>query len=76
MRNYGSEQAAVKGGMLFRFPGSSTNDELGNTHLDIDDDVYQLDLDDVGGNICLIDWSGNETMKSDRILCHLQLQML
>jgi hypothetical protein len=56
---YGSEQAAVKAGMLFKFPGSSV-DEIGQTHLDIDDDVQRIDLDDVGGEICLVDWSGDD----------------
>jgi len=55
---YGSEQAAVKAGMSFKLPNSS-GDEIGQTNLAINDDALRLDLDDVGGEICLIDWSGN-----------------
>ena len=53
---YGSEQAAVKAGMLYKFPGSSS-EELYKSHFDVDADAQRLDLDDVGGEICLIDWN-------------------
>ena len=56
---YGSEQAAVKAGMLYKFP-RSPDVGLSSTHLNVVDDVQRLDLDDVGGEICLIDWSGNK----------------
>lgn len=57
---YGSEQAAVKAGLTAKFPKpdnnvrgpSSTTDE-GN---DIDKDATRLDLDDLGGEIVLLDW--------------------
>ena len=52
---YGSEQAAVKAGMLYKFPGSSRED-LTRTILNVEGDAQRLDLDDVGGEICLIDW--------------------
>jgi hypothetical protein len=55
---YGSEQAAVKAGMLYKFPGSQI-DEIDHTHLSATTDVQRLDLDDVGGEIALLDWSTN-----------------
>ena len=51
---YGSEQAAVKAGMSFPFPGST--DSLGASQGDVDDDALRLDLDDLGGEILLLDW--------------------
>lgn len=53
---YGSEQAAVKAGMLYKCPGS-LRDELNQTHLDVEGDTLRLDLEDVGGEICLLDWN-------------------
>ncbi len=62
---YGSEQAAVNAGMLHNFPGSTKEkEEPSDAHLDVDDDVQRLDLDDVGGEICLIDWSGKPSVSS------------
>lgn len=55
---YGSEQAAVKAGMLYDIPITLGND-LSTSKLNIEEDVQRLDLDDVGGEICLIDWSGS-----------------
>lgn len=52
---FGSEQAAVKVGMTAELPGGAP-DVLGKTHLDIDNDDLRLDLDDLGGEICLLDW--------------------
>jgi hypothetical protein len=47
---YGSEQAAVKAGMNFETPG-------GNLLTKETDETERLDLDDLGGEICLVDWS-------------------
>jgi hypothetical protein len=47
---YGSEQAAVKAGLGFDTPGGD---------LEIEDEekgALRLDLDDLGGEICLLDW--------------------
>ncbi|KAL7540954.1 hypothetical protein ACHAXR_010517, partial [Thalassiosira sp. AJA248-18] len=51
---YGSEQAAVKVGMNYENPG-------GNLSLSVRDwrecdNAVRLDLDDLGGEICLLDW--------------------
>jgi len=52
---YGSEQAAVKAGITIHLPGAH-NDVLEKSHLDIDNDALRLDLDDLGGEVCLLDW--------------------
>ena len=51
---YGSEQAAVKAGLNAEFPGNS--DVLGRSGSDIDNDALRLDLDDLGGEIIVLDW--------------------
>ncbi|GKZ00910.1 hypothetical protein MPSEU_001042500 [Mayamaea pseudoterrestris] len=53
---YGSEQAAVKAGMSFDFPGR-TADSLGRSRGEIDNEALRLDLDDLGGEVILLDWS-------------------
>lgn len=62
---FGSEQAAVKVGMTAEMPGGAP-DALGKTHLDIDNDDLRLDLDDLGGEICLLDW-GKRRFKSPAV---------
>jgi len=62
---FGSEQAAVKVGMTAELPGGAP-DALGKTHLDIDNDDLRLDLDDLGGEICLLDW-GRRCFKSPAV---------
>mmetsp|Transcript_2574 Transcript_2574/g.2869 ORF Transcript_2574/g.2869 Transcript_2574/m.2869 type:complete len:411 (-) Transcript_2574:7-1239(-) len=52
---YGSEQAAVKAGITIDLPGGR-NALLEKSHLDIDNDALRLDLDDLGGEVCLLDW--------------------
>jgi hypothetical protein len=47
---YGSEQAAVKAGMNFETPGGNLTNKM-------DEETERLDLDDLGGEICLVDWS-------------------
>jgi len=56
---YGSEQAAVKAGMNFQAPGGHewTRPISGASH---DDETLRLDLDDLGGEVCLIDWGQDE----------------
>ena len=51
---YGSEQAAVKAGLNARFPGDV--DVLGSSMREIDHDALRLDLDDMGGEILVLDW--------------------
>jgi len=51
---YGSEQAAVKAGLNFEFPGDS--DILSNSRGDIDNDTLRLDLDDLNGEVIILDW--------------------
>lgn len=47
---YGSEQAAVKAGLNYDMPEGSSN------LAPIDEDAVRLDLDDLSGEICLVDW--------------------
>lgn len=54
---FGSELAAVKGGLSHHFPGTDV-ESLGRSKGDMDDDVLRLDLDDLSGEICLLDWGG------------------
>eukprot|EP00581_Thalassiosira_minuscula_P013408 CAMPEP_0183716566 /NCGR_PEP_ID=MMETSP0737-20130205/10436_1 /TAXON_ID=385413 /ORGANISM="Thalassiosira miniscula, Strain CCMP1093" /LENGTH=1583 /DNA_ID=CAMNT_0025945857 /DNA_START=119 /DNA_END=4870 /DNA_ORIENTATION=+ len=49
---YGSEQAAVKAGLNYENPGGNL---VHNTSGEADNAV-RLDLDDLGGEICLLDW--------------------
>jgi hypothetical protein len=58
---YGSEQAAVKAGMNFDFPGKNA-DVLGRSQGDIDNDALRLDLDDLGGEVVLLDWGRRKYM--------------
>ena len=69
---YGSEQAAVKAGMAVPFPGALP-DVLEKTHLDVDNDTLRLDLDDVSGEICLLDWFGNRHINQDISKCNKNL---
>jgi hypothetical protein len=55
---YGSEQAAVKAGMNAMFPGNT--DMLGRSQREIDHDALRLDLDDLGGEIIVLDWGQNQ----------------
>lgn len=62
---YGSEQAAVKAGLNFAFPGENA-DVLGRSQGDIDNDVLRLDLDDMGGEVVLLDW-GKKSERSPSV---------
>jgi hypothetical protein len=56
---YGSEQAAVKAGMGAVYEGSSNNDTLQSTNRsnrEVDNEYTRLDLDDLGGEIVVLDW--------------------
>jgi hypothetical protein len=62
---YGSEQAAVKAGMNYEFPGGNP-DILGRSRGDLDDDALRLDLDDLGGEIIVLDW-GRQRYKNSPV---------
>ena len=49
---YGSEQAAVKAGLNYENPGG----DLVNDNNEEAENAVRLDLDDLGGEICLLDW--------------------
>ncbi|KAL7540267.1 hypothetical protein ACHAXR_010000, partial [Thalassiosira sp. AJA248-18] len=51
---YGSEQAAVKAGTSFPTPGG----DITSSDDSFDGRPLRLDLDDVNGEICLVDWGG------------------
>jgi len=80
---YGSEQAAVKAGMLYASQSTSVGVDSSSLssrahgkrdqshHLDIDTDVQRLDLNDVNGEICLIDWSGKKEQSLSRPNRHI-----
>ena len=55
---YGSEQAAVKAGLRASVPESTA--VLGASQSDIALDALRLDLDDLGGEILLLDWGKNK----------------
>lgn len=54
---YGSEQAAVKAGLNFALPEGDADVIRGAPRKD--NKTLRLDVDDLGGEICLLDW-GNE----------------
>ena len=61
---YGSEQAAVKAGLNAKFPGQEgiTAERKAEDDVDdIDKDATRLDLDDLGGEIVLLDWGCKAT---------------
>ncbi len=63
---YGSEQAAVKAGLSFPFPGKNVEDFGKTTGDDMDADALRLDLDDLNGEVCLLDW-GRRKFKSSAV---------
>lgn len=60
---YGSEQAAVKAGLSFPFPGKM--EDRGVT-TEMDEDALRLDLDDLNGEVCLLDW-GRQKFKTSSV---------
>ena len=59
---YGSEQAAVKAGMGAEFPEAWDDDDFqtrsyrDSKYREVDDESTRLDLDDLGGEIVVLDW--------------------
>lgn len=56
---YASELSAVKAGLDAVFPGDDP-DVLGRSQGDLDNDALRIDLDDLGGEIALLDWGVNK----------------
>ena len=56
---YGSEQAAVKAGLNVPFPGRSGKDPFTESKDEEEGDVLRLDLDDLNGEVVLLDWGRN-----------------
>jgi hypothetical protein len=58
---YGSEQAAVKAGLSFESPGGDTPYERSTTFgkENYEHETVRIDLDDLDGEICLVDWGGH-----------------
>jgi hypothetical protein len=50
---YGSEQAAVKAGLNYDVPDGPAGK---SNFTPVDEDAVRLDLDDLSGEICLVDW--------------------
>lgn len=73
---FGSEQAAVKAGMTSTFHGTVRESRVESAafmdssqlsrHREIDDWSYRLDLDDLGGEILLLDW-GRQTYRTSPV---------
>lgn len=51
---YGSEQAAVKAGLNYETPNGPS--KFSSSYASVDERAVRLDLDDLGGEICLLDW--------------------
>ena len=49
------KQLGAASGLDFYFPGDDRK-ALGRSRGEIDDDALRLDLDDMGGEVCLLDW--------------------
>jgi hypothetical protein len=64
---YGSEQAAVKAGLNVDFPGNNV-DVLGRSQGDVDNDALRLDLDDLNGEVIVLDW-GRAKYKNPPVSC-------
>jgi hypothetical protein len=64
---YGSEQAAVKAGMNASCDGLYNNDRLQGTNCstrEVDNESTRLDLDDLGGEIIVLDWGAHKYQTS------------
>ena len=78
---YGSEQAAVKAGMNVPCDGLYYDDKLqvtNNSSREVDYESVRLDLDDLGGEICVLDWGRKKYQTSpvsipNQHLAHFQL---
>mmetsp|Transcript_18687 Transcript_18687/g.32920 ORF Transcript_18687/g.32920 Transcript_18687/m.32920 type:complete len:1597 (-) Transcript_18687:84-4874(-) len=57
---YGSEQAAVKAGMSAMFQETAISTGPSTSALDVDMAATRLDLDDLGGEIVVLDWGGEK----------------
>ena len=69
---YGSEQAAVKAGMCFPTPGGDVSFNDGT----FDDRPLRYDLDDLNGEICLLDWGEGDAPEVSAPNRHLPVYKL
>jgi len=58
---YGSEQAAVKAGLSIPTPGGDVLASVHGGEYGDDNAAVRLDLDDLNGEICLLDWGKDRT---------------
>lgn len=58
---YGSEQAAVKAGLSIPTPGGDVLASVHGGAYGDDNAAIRLDLDDLNGEICLLDWGADRT---------------
>lgn len=66
---FGSEQAATKSGLTARCPNFHQNDfDISIGESDIDRDATRLDLDDLGGEVVLLDFGDGQRPTSGRRL--------
>jgi hypothetical protein len=72
---YGSELAAVKAGLSTPFPGSEDDSHRLNesSHRDVDNDALRLDLDDLAGEIIVLDWGSRSYRNSPVSRPHREL---
>jgi hypothetical protein len=55
-----TEQAAVKAGLNFNAPGGNDWTTRHNSGSEYDEGTLRLDLDDLGGEVCLLDWGNHQ----------------
>jgi hypothetical protein len=59
--NHLTEQAAVKAGLGFDAPGGNNWTTRHNSGSEYDEGTLRLDLDDLGGEVCLLDWGDDHS---------------
>ena len=69
---YGSEQAAVKAGLSIPTPGGDILASVHGGEYGDDNAAIRLDLDDLNGEICLLDWGSDKTPAISLPNCHLE----
>ena len=69
---YGSEQAAVKAGLSIPTPGGDILASVHGGEYGDDNAAVRLDLDDLNGEICLLDWGKDRTPAVSLPNAHLE----
>ena len=69
---YGSEQAAVKAGLSIPTPGGDVLASVRGGEYGDDNAAVRLDLDDLNGEICLLDWGNDRTPAVSLPYSHLE----